>query len=88
MPASLSPAWVNGLIASAAGMLVCAFFLSRQYVVVPYILFALAGSLDGILPAPSGGTLPPVIEPVVRAGVLTILALGMVYTMVLTMGAW
>jgi O-antigen ligase len=88
LPASLSPAWVNGLIASAAGMLVCAFFLSRQYVVVPYILFALAGSLDGILPAPSGGTLPPVIEPVVRAGVLTMLTLGMVYTMVLTMGAW
>jgi hypothetical protein len=69
-------------------MLVCAFFLSRQYVVVPYILFALAGSLDGLVPAPSGGMLPPVIQPVVRAVGLTILTLGMVYTMVLTMGAW
>jgi putative inorganic carbon (HCO3(-)) transporter len=88
LPAALSPAWVNGLIASAAGMLVCAFFLSRQYVVVPYILFALAGSLDGLIPAPAGGMLPPFIKPVARAVALTIVTLGTVYTMVLTMGAW
>jgi len=84
----LPPAYVNGLIASAVGMLVCAFFLSRQYVVVPYVLLALAGSLDGLVPASSHGMLPPFILPMARAVALTMVTLGTVYTMVLTMGAW
>jgi O-antigen ligase len=85
---SLSPAWMNGMMASAAGMVVCAFFLSRQYVAVPFILLALAGSLNGLVPATAGGVVPPFIEPAVRAVALTMLTLGVVYVMVMTMGAW
>ena len=88
VPAELPSAYVSGLLASAAGMLVCAFFLSRQYVAVPYILFAVAGSLDGLVPAPAAGMLPPFIQPMARAVALTMVTLGTVYTMVLTMGAW
>jgi O-antigen ligase len=84
----LSPAWMNGMVASATGMVVCAFFLSRQYVAVPFILLALAGSLNGLVPASAGGVFPPLVEPIVRAGTLTMLTLGVVYAMVVTMGAW
>jgi putative inorganic carbon (HCO3(-)) transporter len=88
LPPGLSPSWMNAMIASATGMVVCAFFLSRQYVAVPYILLALGGSLDGLVPATSGTMLPPLIGPAVRAVAVTIATFGVVYTMVLTMGAW
>jgi putative inorganic carbon (hco3(-)) transporter len=88
LPPGLSPSWMNAMIASATGMAICGFFLSRQYVAVPYILLALGGSLDGLVPAPAGSMLPPLIGPAVRAAALTITTFGVVYAMVLTMGAW
>ncbi len=85
---ALSPSWMNAMVASAAGMVMCGWFLSRQYVAVPFILLALAGSIDRLVPAPAGGTLPPLIAPAFRAVAVTMVTLGVVYAMVLTMGAW
>ena len=85
---TLSPSWMNAMIASGAGMLVCGFFLSRQYIAVPFILLAMAGSIDGLVPKASGGTMPPVLWSGMRAVGLFFVTLGVVYAMVLTMGAW
>jgi O-antigen ligase len=85
---TLSPSWMNAMIAAGAGMLVCGFFLSRQYVAVPFIMLAMAGSIDGIVPKASGGTMPPVLWSGMRAVGLFFATLGVVYAMVLTMGAW
>ncbi|HEU4687576.1 MAG TPA: O-antigen ligase family protein [Vicinamibacterales bacterium] len=85
---TLSPSWMNAMIAAGAGMLVCGFFLSRQYVAVPFILLAMAGSIDGLVPKASGGTMPPFLWSGTRAVGLFFATLGAVYVMVLTMGAW
>jgi hypothetical protein len=84
----LSPSWMNAMIASGAGMVICGFFLSRQYVAVPFILLAMAGSIDGLFPKTSSGTMPPFIVSAARVASLCIATLGVVYAMVLTMGAW
>ena len=85
---TLSPSWMNAMIAAGAGMLVCGFFLSRQYVAVPFILLAMAGSIDGLVPKASGGAMPPVLWSGMRSVGLFFVTLGVVYAMVLTMGAW
>lgn len=84
----LSASWMNAMIASAAGMIVCGFFLSRQYVAVPFIMLAMAGSIDGLFPKAPGGSIPPFIISGARIVGLFFVTLGVVYTMVLTMGAW
>jgi len=84
----LSPSWMSAMIASGAGMVVCGFFLSRQYVAVPFILLAMAGSIDGLYPKPSGGSVPPIVISAVRAVALFFVTLAVVYGMVRTMGAW
>lgn len=84
----LSASWMNAMIASGAGMAVCGFFLSRQYVAVPFIMLAMAGSIDGLFPKPSSASIPPFIVSGVRTVAVFFVTLGVVYTMVLTMGAW
>jgi O-antigen ligase len=84
----LSPSWMNAMIASGAGMVVCGFFLSRQYVAVPFIMLAMAGSIDGLFPKVLGGSIPPFIVSGARTVGLFFVTLGVVYAMVLTMGAW
>ena len=73
-------------VASAAGMAICGFFLSRQYVAVPFVLLALAGSIDGLVPKPPGGTLTPFPRSAARTVAVTMATLAVVYTMVLAMG--
>jgi len=84
----LSPSWMNAMIASGAGMVVCGFFLSRQYVAVPFIMLAMAGSIDGLFPKATGGAIPPFVVTGARAVALFFVTLAVVYAMVLTMGAW
>ena len=64
---ALSPSWMNAMVAAGAGMVICGFFLSRQYVAVPFILLALAGSIDGLVPRPASGAIPSFIGAPVRA---------------------
>ena len=84
----LSASWMNAMIAAGAGMVVCGFFLSRQYVAVPFIMLAMAGSIDGLFPRASGGSIPPFIISAARSVALFFVTLGVVYAMVRTMGAW
>lgn len=85
---TLSPSWINAMLAAGTGMAICAFFLSRQYVAVPFILFAMAGSIDGLFPKTSAAGVPPFVISGVRAVALFFVTLSVVYAMVLTMGAW
>jgi len=88
-PEALPASWINSVTASAFGMVICGFFLSRQYVVVPYIMLALGASVGTLAPNAARFTvLPPVVESVLRVIVLTIATTTLVYGMVRTMGAW
>lgn len=58
------------LVASAAGTLVCAMFLSRQYVVIPYLLLAV-GTAHASVPADAGQ-----VETVDRVSILRVFALA------------
>ena len=72
---------------SATGALVCAFFLSRQYVVPLYVVVALGASLERMTAPVADG---PRSAPFHLAGVAatTIVATAAVYVMVRSLGAW
>ncbi len=84
----LPPSWINAMTASAFGMVVCGFFLSRQYVVVPYVMVALGASIDQFTPVASQGAGWSFVIDAARAAVLTVAVLLIVYVMVLRLGAW
>jgi O-antigen ligase len=86
---ALPPSWINSMTSSACGMVICGFFLSRQYVVVPYIMLALGASVGTLVPGtPRQSALPSVVESALRVMIATIATMMVVYGMVRTMGAW
>jgi O-antigen ligase len=88
-PDALPASWVNAMTAAAGGMVICCFFLSRQYVSVPYIMLALGGSMGSLVPgAPPPPLFPPVVESGFKAVALTLVTMLLVYVMVRTLGAW
>ena len=71
------------LVASAVGTLVCAMFLSRQYVVVPYVLLALGSAyVSTAAPAPDGG---PAVDRVSAVRIFVLSLAGIVLTRVLVL---
>ncbi len=88
-PEALPASWINAMGAASWGMVVCCFFLSRQYVVVPYIMLALGGSAGWFVPGPRRAPpFPPLVESVFMALAFTLVTMMVVYGMVRTMGAW
>jgi|KBSSwiStaDraftv2_1062776.scaffolds.fasta_scaffold65157_3 Lipid A core - O-antigen ligase and related enzymes len=81
--------WRTALVSSGVGILTCSWFLSRQYVVVPYILLAVGTSWAVLNTKP--GDMPKLKttgRDVFNIGALTIGGLTVVYVSVRTLAIW
>jgi putative inorganic carbon (hco3(-)) transporter len=83
-------AWNIAFTASGVGVLACIWFLSRQYIVVLYVLLALgacATTLEGVAteqpPKPSA-----TVRDLINIGALTVLGIFIVYMSIRTMAVW
>jgi len=79
--------WREALMASGAGVLGCAWFLSRQYVVVPYILLGV-GTAASTLSVPDPAILKTKAGDVRNILALTIGLIMIVYISVRTLAIW
>jgi O-Antigen ligase len=79
--------WSRALSISAVGAMACGFFLSRQYVVVPYILLAMGASRAtmAVETRRFWGNLP---GQVIVVGLLTAMSVVVVWISVRALGAW
>ena len=80
--------WSGTLSASAIGAVACGFFLSRQYVVVPYILLAMGLSRATILVPDGRRFWSNAPAQVVAIGVLTASSVVVIWILVRALGAW
>jgi O-antigen ligase len=85
----LAERWRRDFIMSATGMLVCAFFLSRQYIAVLYLVAAL-GTSYAVIESKRLGKEVPSLGPADAGRVMGLVSAGivMVWLMVRTMGSW
>ncbi|HUP39543.1 MAG TPA: O-antigen ligase family protein [Vicinamibacterales bacterium] len=81
--------WRVALTASGVGVLACIWFLSRQYVVVLYVLLAL-GACSTTLEGDAGQQSQPnaTMRDVLIIGSLTVLGIFVVYMSIRTMAVW
>jgi putative inorganic carbon (HCO3(-)) transporter len=80
--------WSTMLSVSAVGAVACGFFLSRQYVVVPYILLAMGLSCATMrIQDAKPFWLNPVLQ-VAAVGLLTAGSVVAIWILVRTLGAW
>jgi len=80
--------WSKMLSVSAIGAVACGFFLSRQYVVVPYILLAM-GLSGATMVVPDGRRFwSNTPFQVLAVGVLTAISVVVIWISVRTLGAW
>ena len=81
--------WRRALIVSAIGMLACAWFLSRQYVAVFYVLLAMGASAVHLnVPLESRGKLETSPKDLVIIATLTVFGVLFVYFSIRTMAIW
>jgi O-antigen ligase len=81
--------WRRALIASAIGVLACAWFLSRQYVPVLYALLGLGACAVNLeLPSEQRWTLQFKTKDVVFISAITIVGILVVYVSIRTMAIW
>jgi O-antigen ligase len=80
--------WSKALIVSAVGAVACGFFLSRQYVVVPYILLAMGVSRAAMGGADGRRFWANASTQVLAIGVLTASSVVVVWISVRALGAW
>ena len=81
--------WRRALIVSAIGMLVCAWFLSRQYVAVFYVLLAMGASAVHLnVPPEARDKLETSAKDLVIIGGLTVFGVLFVYFSIRTMAIW
>jgi hypothetical protein len=78
--------WSRTLSVSAIGAMACGFFLSRQYIVVPYILLAM-GLSSVTMVVPDGHWVNTPLQILV-VGLLTASSVVIVWISVRTLGAW
>ena len=79
--------WSKALSISAVGAMACGFFLSRQYVVVPYVLLAM-GVSRATMTVPTQQFWANVPGQVCAVGLLTAASVMAVWISVRTLGAW
>ena len=79
--------WSTPLRASGVGLLVCVSFLSRQYVVVPYVLFALGASYAAMAQR-HGTALSWTVRDLVKIGVLSVGFVATTYIAVRLLAVW
>ena len=79
-------AWRRALMVSAAGMLTCGWFLSRQYVAIFYVVLAI-GACAATLNVPRE-RLQPTQKDFLNIGGLTVFFLAFVYFSIRTMAVW
>ena len=80
--------WGRALSLSALGAIVCGYFLSRQYVVVPYVLLAMGLSRATMDAASVGEFWSGFPKQVATIGALTLGGVIVVWISVRTLGAW
>ena len=81
--------WRRGLVVSAIGTLTCAWFLSRQYVAIFYVLLALgACAVNMHAPPEHRAKLQATQRDVLIIGGLTIIGVLFVYFSIRTMAIW
>jgi putative inorganic carbon (HCO3(-)) transporter len=84
-----SPPWRRALLASAVGVLTCAWFLSRQYVPIFYVLLAMGACAATVgVPAESKDELRGDGKDVVAVVALTILGLVVVNLSIRALAIW
>jgi O-antigen ligase len=80
--------WSKMLSVSAVGAMACGFFLSRQYVVVPYVLLAM-GASGASMVVPEGRRFwSNTPFQILAVGVLTAISVVVIWISVRTLGAW
>jgi O-antigen ligase len=80
--------WSRALLVSAVGAATCGFFLSRQYIVVPYILLAM-GISRAVMAAPESRRFwSNAPAQALSIGVLTASSVVVVWISVRMLGAW
>ena len=80
--------WSKGLFMSAVAAVVCGFFLSRQYVVLPYILLAMGLSRATMRIQDAKPFWSNSLVQVATVGVLTAGTVVAIWILVRTLGAW
>jgi putative inorganic carbon (HCO3(-)) transporter len=81
--------WRRALMVSAIGMLTCAWFLSRQYVPVFYVLLGMGASAVSLnVPPEKRGKLQTSQTDVIVIVGLTIFGILLVYFLIRTMAVW
>jgi O-antigen ligase len=80
--------WSRALSISAVGAATCGFFLSRQYIVIPYILLAMGVSRAVMAVPESRRFWSNAPAQTLRIGVLTASSVVVVWISVRTLGAW
>lgn len=80
--------WREALTASAAGVLVCAWFLSRQYVPVLYVLLSLGACAFVLDREPGQARVSIRARDMTNIAILTIAGVMIVYVSVRTLAVW
>ena len=81
--------WRRALLTSAVGMCTCAWFLSRQYVAIFYVLLALgAAAINLHVPPEKREKLQTSLKDVLMIFALTIFGMVFVYFSIRTMAVW
>ena len=80
--------WYRALIASGAGTLMCAWFLSRQYVAVLYVLLAVGASAATMRAKPDPSKLQMTSRDAKMILSLTLIGIAIVYVSIRTLAVW